>query len=110
MSMARYESCDVRELGCQRHYCVREVIAAGARLEPHVTCEHNRVRAFAVRFRNCAAYRLNGILKINSNRKLPWKPERHAWRCDSDNRDFDALNLLHDKWLNLCERMLRIGK
>src|SRR5918996_2886759 len=110
MSMARYESCDIGELGSQRHHRVRKVIAACARLQSHVTREHNRICAFAVRFGNCPAYRLNGILKIDSNGKLPWKPERHARRCDSDNCDFDALNFLNDKWLNFCERMVRIGR
>src|SRR5262249_24635261 len=109
MSMAGYESCDIRKLGSQSHHCVRKIIAARARLQSHVACEHNRVRAFAVRFRNCAAYRLNGMLKIYPNGKLARKPERHARCCDSDNSDFDAANFLNDEWLDLCERMLRIG-
>src|SRR4051794_4578738 len=110
MSMARYESCDVREFGSHRHHRVREVIATSARLQSHVTCEDNRVRAFAFRFRYCAAHRLHRVLKIHSNRKLPWKPERHARRCDSDKCYFDALNFFNDEWLNLCERMLRIAR
>src|SRR5262245_35548475 len=110
MSMARYERCDIRELGSQRHHRVRKVIAARARLQSHVTCEHNCVRAFRFRFRNCAAYRLNGMLKLDSNRKLPRKPERHARGRDSDNCDFDASDFLYDEWLNFCERMLRIGR
>src|SRR5262245_6209877 len=110
MSVASYESCDIRELESQRQHRVRKVIAAGARLQAHVTREHNRVCAFAVRFRNCAAYRLNGILKIDSNRTFPWKPKRHTGRRDSNNCDFDARNFPNNKWLNFCERMLRIGK
>src|SRR5262245_59468215 len=106
MSMTRYESCDIRKLGGQCHHRVRKVIAACARFQSHVTREHNRVRAFSLRFRNCPTYRLNGILKIDSNGKLPRKPERHARRFDSDNIGFDALNFLNDEWLNLCKRML----
>src|SRR3982751_4317230 len=98
MSMARYESCDVRELGSHRHYRVREVIATRARLQSHVTCEDNRVGAFAFRFRYCAAHRLKGILKIDSNRKLPRKPESHPRRCDSDDCDFDAPDFFNDEW------------
>src|SRR5215471_18930433 len=109
MSMACYKSCDIRELGGQRHHRVRKVIAACARLQSHVTCEHNRVRAFALRLGNCATYRLNGMLKINSNRKLPWKPKRHPRSCDSNNCDLDALDVPNDKWFNLRKRMLRIG-
>src|SRR6516162_8682645 len=110
MSMARYKSCDIRKLGSQSHHCVRKVIAARARLQSHVTCEDNRVCAFAVYFRNCSPYRLNRMSKINPDRKLPRKPKRHARRCDSDNSDFDARNLLNEEWLNLCERMLGIGR
>src|SRR5215831_16665880 len=109
MSMACYKSCDIRELGGQRHHRVREVVAACARLQSHVTCEHNRVRAFALRFYNCMSGGFDGVLKIDSNGKFPRKPERHARRSDSNNCDFDALNFLNDKWLNLCERMLGIG-
>src|SRR4029079_584677 len=105
MSMARYESCDIRELGGHRHHRVRKVIATRARLQSHVTCEDNRVRAFAFRFRYCAPHRLNRMFKIDSNRKLPRKPERHARCCDSDNCDFDALDFFNDEWLNLCERL-----
>src|SRR5215471_4623641 len=110
MGVARYENCDLRKLGSQCHHRVRKVIAARARLQSHVTCQHNRVRAFAVRFRNCAAYRLNRMLKIEPNRKLPRKPERHTWCCDSDNSDFDTCNFLNDEWLNPCEGMLEIGR
>ena len=78
MRMAGDERCDIRKFGSQCHHRVRKVIAACARLQSHVTCEHNRVRAVALRFRNCAAHRLDGMLKIDSARKLPRKPERHA--------------------------------
>src|SRR5262245_52949705 len=108
MSMARNESRAIRELGSQGHDRVRKIIAAGPRLQSHVTCKHNRVRAFAFRCHNCATYGLNRMLKIDSNGKFAWKPERHTRRCDSDNCDFDSLNLLKDKWLNFRERMLRI--
>src|SRR3954464_4317848 len=103
MSMARYENCDIRKLGSHRHHRIREVIATRTRLQSHVTCEDNRVRALAFRFNNRTPYRLHRILKINSHRKLPRKPERHARRCDSDNCDFDPFDFLNDEWLNLCE-------
>src|SRR5215217_2745485 len=110
MSMARYESGDIRKLGSQGHYRIRKVIAGCARLQPHMSSEHNRFRAFTLRFDDCAPHRFNGMLKIDSNGKLPWKPERHAGRCDSDNCNLDAVNFPNDKRLNLPERMLRIGE
>src|SRR5215813_10062442 len=110
MSMARNKSCDIRELGSQRHHRVRKVIAARAWLQSHVTCEHNRVRAFALRLDNCAAYRLNGLLKIDSNRKLPWKPKRHPRSCDPNNCDLDSLDVPNDKRFNVRKWMLRIGR
>ena len=67
MSMTGDEHCDIRKFRSQCHHSVRKIIATRARLQSHVTCEHNRVCAFALRFCNCAANRLNRMLKIDSH-------------------------------------------
>src|SRR5436190_9397829 len=94
----------------QCHDAICKIVTAAAGFQSHVTSENNRVCAFALCSRDRATDGLDGMLKLNSTSKLRAKPKRHARRCNSNNRNFDSSDLLQDKGLDFCERMLRIRK
>src|SRR6266550_4179082 len=85
-------------------------MAGGAGLEPHVTRQHDRVRASSLRPRDRATNRLDRMPEIKSTGKLRLKPKRHPRRGDTDDRDLDSSNLLQNERLNFCKRVLRIWK
>ena len=94
MSVAGDKRRDFRKLRRERNDVVREVIAAGPRLQAHVTREHDCIRAFAFRFRDRAAYRFDRIGEIEVANEFRPKPKRHPRCRDSDNRDADSVELL----------------
>src|SRR5436190_12752426 len=110
MRMTGNENSNLRKFGSQRHHRVGKVVPACARLESHMTSEQNGIRAVSLCLRNCPAHRLNGMRKLESRRKLPRKPERHARCRDADYRDFNSQDFLHDHWLNVCHWMFPILK
>jgi hypothetical protein len=73
-----------------------------------VTREHDRIGSFVFCFPDGAANRLNRILKIDPSDKFRSKPKRHTRRRDSNDRDFNSCDLLHDIGLNFRERIFRI--
>src|SRR6266436_1111711 len=110
MRMTRDEDRNIRKFRSQRRDAVREIIAAGAWFQTHVTCEHNRICPFTL----CSCYRAtNGfdrLLKIDSPRKFARKPKRHPRRRDPNDRKLNPREFLQDEWVDFCERMFRIGK
>src|SRR6266496_4705363 len=110
MRMAGDKHCDLRKFRRQSHYCIGKIIATSARLESHVTCQHDRVRASVFRPRNRAANGLDRMPKIKSPGKFGPKPKRHPRRGDADDCEFDTRNLLQNERLNFCKWMVCIWK
>src|SRR5436309_7877925 len=98
MGMSGDEDGDVGKFGCYGDDVVRKIVPAAARFQPHVTRQHDRVRAFAFGAGDRATNRLDRMFKTETAHKLRTKPKRHSRRGDSDDRDLDSFAFFQDVW------------
>ena len=98
-----------RELGCQRHYAVGEVVPSDACFQTHVASQNNCIGPFALCFLNRATNRFHWIGRFETAREFRPEPKRQARGNYIDDGDTDSGELFQNVRPNFSQGVLCVG-